>query len=95
MKKFAFRPLFPHEQCEEDPWVDRIGWATSTCYGLFIPCFLAFLFAKQNVVMQKVKLVLMHTTCDEGTVKVWLQGLDSKQSFKDRLQTPLADVCRF
>ena len=34
--------------------------------------------------MQKVKLVLMHTTCDEGTVKVWLQGLESKQSFKDR-----------
>ena len=89
LKEFAFRPLFPHERCEEDPWVDRIGWATSMFYGIVIPCFLGFLFGKQNVVMQKAKTVLMHTTCDdgnegtEGRVKVWLQGLDSKQSFKD------------
>ena len=75
----------PHAQSE----VDRIGWATAICYGLVIPCFLGFLFAKQNVVMRKVKTLLMHTTCDDGKVRVWLQGLESKQSFKDR------DVCPF
>ena len=95
LKEFAFRPLFPHERCEEDPWVDRIGWATLICYGVFIPCFLGFLFAKQNVVMRQVKTAVMHTTCDEGTVKVWLQGLETKQSFKDRTCAKSVDVCRF
>mmetsp|Transcript_36661 Transcript_36661/g.79054 ORF Transcript_36661/g.79054 Transcript_36661/m.79054 type:complete len:616 (+) Transcript_36661:836-2683(+) len=85
LKEFAFRPLFPHERCDEALWVDRIGWATAICYGLVIPCFLGFLFAKQNVVMRKVKTVLMHTTCDDGKVRVWLQGLESKQSFKDAM----------
>ena len=70
-----------HSQSE----VDRIGWATAMCYGFFIPCFLGFLFAKQSVVMRKVKTVLMHSTCDDGKVRVWLQGLESKQSFKDRV----------
>jgi len=83
LKEFAFRPLFPHERCDEALWVDRIGWATAICYGLLIPCFLGFLFAKQNVVMRKVKTVLMHTARDEGKVRVWLQGLESEQSFKD------------
>ena len=81
----------PHAQSE----VDRIGWATAICYGLVIPCFLGFLFAKQNVVMRKVKTVLMHTTCDDGKVRVWLQGLESKQSFKDRVCAKVADVCPF
>jgi len=85
LKEFAFRPLFPHERCDEALWVDRIGWATAICYGLVIPCFLGFLFAKQNVVMRKVKTAVMHTTCDDGKVRVWLQGLESKQSFKDAM----------
>jgi len=81
----------PHAQSE----VDRIGWATAICYGLVIPCFLGFLFAKQNVVMRKVKTAVMHTTCDDGKVRVWLQGLESKQSFKDRVCAKVADVCPF
>ena len=75
--------------------VDRIGWATAICYGLLIPCFLGFLFAKQNVVMRKVKTVLMVTARDEGKVRVWLQGLESEQSFKDRGCARIADVCHF
>ena len=76
-----------HAQSE----VDRIGWATAMCYGLVIPCFLGFLFAKQNVVMRKVKTAVMHTTCDDEKVRVWLQGLESKQSFKDRVCATVAD----
>ena len=75
--------------------VDRIGWATAICYGLLIPCFLGFLFAKQNVVMRKVKTAVMHTTCDDEKGRVWLQGLESKQSFKDRRCAKIADVCSF
>jgi len=83
LKEFAFRPLFPHERCDEALWVDRIGWATAICYGLVIPCFLGFLFAKQNVVMRKVKTAVMQTARNEGKVIVRLQGLESEQSFKD------------
>ena len=72
--------------------VDRIGWATAICYGLFIPCFLGFLFAKQNVVMRKVKTAVMHTARDEGKVRLWLQGLESEQSIKD-WGAKAADVC--
>ena len=75
--------------------MDRIGWATAICYGLLIPCFLGFLFAKQNVVMRKVKTAVMHTARDEGKVRVWLQGLESEQSFKDRGCAKITDVCYF
>ena len=69
--------------------VDRIGWATAICYGLVIPCFLGFLFAKQNVVMRKVKTAVMHTARNEGKVIVRLQGLESEQSFKDRVKAEM------
>ncbi|CAL1135035.1 unnamed protein product, partial [Cladocopium goreaui] len=85
LKEFAFRPLFPHERCEEAIWVDRVGWATAICYGFFIPCFLGFLFAKQNVVMRKVKTVVMQTAGNEAKVTVRLQGPKSEESEKDAL----------
>jgi hypothetical protein len=69
--------------------VDRIGWATAICYGLVIPCFLGFLFAKQNVVMRKVKTAVMQTARNEGKVIVRLQGLESEQSFKDRVKAEM------
>ena len=45
--------------------------------------------------MRKVKTVLMVTARDEGKVRVWLQGLESEQSFKDRRCAKTADVCSF
>eukprot|EP00913_Durusdinium_trenchii_P019936 g18739.t1 len=61
LKHFAFRPLFPQQRCSEAPWVDRIGWTTAFCYGVLIPCFLGFLFAKQNVVMRRVKAAMVES----------------------------------
>ena len=75
--------LFPFVGAAQSE-VDRIGWATAICYGLVIPCFLGFLFAKQNVIMRKVKTALMHTARDEGKVVVRLQGPESEQFSKDR-----------
>ena len=63
--------------------VDSVGWATAICYGFFIPCFLGFLFAKQNVVMRKVKTVVMQTAGNEAKVTVRLQGPKSEESEKD------------
>eukprot|EP00435_Cladocopium_sp_Y103_P013945 s3795_g3.t1 len=83
LKEFAFRPLFPHERCDAAMWVDWIGWSTAICYGFFVPCFLGFLFAKQNVIMRKAKILITQTDRDEGKVIVRLQGLESKQSLKD------------
>jgi hypothetical protein len=67
--------------------VDRFGWATAICYGFFIPCFLGFLFAKQNVVMRKVKTVVMHTARNEAKVTVRLQGPKSEESEKDLMES--------
>jgi len=85
LKEFAFRPLFPHNRCKEALWVDRIGWTTSICYGLFIPCFLGFLFAKQNLVMRKVKTVMPQAVRDQGQVAVRLQGPQGEEPFKDAM----------
>lgn len=63
--------------------VDRIGWTTAFCYGVLIPCFLGFLFAKQNVVMRRVKAAMVYTTCNAGKVVVHMQGLTTEQSSKD------------
>jgi len=81
--EFAFRPLFPHERCKEALWVDRIGWTTSICYGFFIPCFLGFLFAKQNLIMRKVKTVIAQAVRDQGQVVVRLQCVQGEEPFKD------------
>ncbi|CAK9032585.1 unnamed protein product [Durusdinium trenchii] len=83
LKDFSYRPLFPQQRCNEAPWVDRIGWTTALCYGVFIPCFLGFLFAEQNVIMRKVKMVNIQTAFQEGKVLVRLQGLTAEQSLKD------------
>ena len=70
--------------------VDRVGWATAICYGFFIPCFLGFLFAKQNVVMRKVKTVVMQTAGNEAKVTVRLQGPKSEESEKDLMESAVS-----
>ena len=64
--------------------VGRVGWTSAFCYGILIPAFLGFLFAKQNVMMRKAKTVMMHISHSDGQVVVRLQGPETEQSFKER-----------
>ena len=79
---FAYRPLMPHLQCKDARWVDRIGHACSTCYGVVIPCFLALLFAKQHLTMRQCKTFMAYSD-DKEEVTLQLQVMSATESLKE------------
>eukprot|EP00435_Cladocopium_sp_Y103_P046232 s1552_g13.t1 len=74
-----FRQLFPQWQCKEAKWVDWVGWTCATCYGIVIPCFLAFVFAKQHVIMRKADAFVTPVTKQNGKANVHLQEIVNEQ----------------
>ncbi|CAK9007435.1 unnamed protein product [Durusdinium trenchii] len=79
---FPFRPQFPHWLCKDALWVNWIGWSSAVCYGLMIPCCLAYLFAKQRVVMRQSDTFMMPAIKREGKWILTSQELMSKQGSK-------------
>ena len=67
--------------------VDWIGRTCATFYGVIIPCFLAFLFAKQHVTMRQSKMFLVHAHRVHEEVTLQLQG--NEACLKDRHCSPV------
>ena len=59
--------------------VDWVGWTCATCYGIVIPCFLAFLFAKQHVIMRKADTFMTPVTKQNGKASVYLQEIVNEE----------------
>lgn len=73
--------------------IDWIGWATAVCYGCFVPLFLAFLFAKQYVVMRESKTFIAQADVKGPEATLKLQTLEDTECFvKDR--TTAKGVCQ-
>eukprot|EP00913_Durusdinium_trenchii_P011303 g10615.t1 len=85
--RFAFRPLFPHllcsEQTEEAVWVDAIGRVTGVCYAVVIPSLLAFIFAKQHVLLRQSKTFIARAQSSNGNVTLQLCTCEGSQPIKD------------
>ena len=64
--------------------VDWIGRTCATFYGVVIPCFLAFLFAKQHVTMRQSKIFSLHVDHSAKEVILQLQAISSKECLQDR-----------
>ena len=65
--------------------VDWIGCTCATFYGGIIPCFLAFLFAKQHVTMRQSKIFSVHAHRVPKEVTLQLQVISNEECLKDRL----------
>lgn len=65
--------------------VDGIGRACAVFYGMVIPCFLAYLFAKQHVVMRQSKTFVVWVDGDTKEVTLHLQVLSNEEHLKDLL----------
>ena len=63
--------------------VDWIGSACATGYGVVIPCFLAFLFAKQHLTMRQCKTFFAYADNKEE-VTLQLQVLHAAEPLEDR-----------
>ncbi|CAK9045516.1 unnamed protein product [Durusdinium trenchii] len=87
--RFAFRPLFPHllcsEQTEEAVWVDAIGRVTGVCYAVVIPSLLAFIFAKQHVLLRQSKTFIARAQSSNGNVTLQLCTCEGSQPIKENL----------
>eukprot|EP00435_Cladocopium_sp_Y103_P046390 s47_g13.t1 len=78
--------------------VDWVGWTCATCYGIVIPCFLAFLFAKQHVIMQKADTFMTPVTKQNGKASVHLQEIVNEEGVhtsKDRGKYLLAAAAAY
>ncbi|CAK9004781.1 unnamed protein product, partial [Durusdinium trenchii] len=83
LESWAFRPLFPQLLCSEAAWVDWLGGACGVCYGVLIPCFLAFLFAKQHLLMLPSKTFTVSCVGGPERVTLKLQDLNDKEGVKE------------
>ena len=63
--------------------VDYVGWATALCYGVFVPCFLAFLFAKQHVVMRKSKTFSIRAESEGHAVTLKMQMMSDTEHIQE------------
>lgn len=86
LNAFSFRPLMPHLLCTDASWVDGIGRACAVFYGMVIPCFLAYLFAKQHVVMRQSKTFVVWVDGDTKEVTLHLQVLSNEEHLKDHVK---------
>ncbi|CAK9047892.1 unnamed protein product [Durusdinium trenchii] len=84
LKEFAFRKNLPHLKCDPDSWhyVDAIGFGAGFCYGVVIPCCLAYLYAKQHLALRPAKLTIAQAA-DQRDLEVWL--VDSKGSSREKM----------
>lgn len=80
LNDFSFRPLMPHLLCREASWVDGIGRVCALFYGMVIPCFLAYLFAKQHVVMRQSKTFVVWVHGDTKEVTLNLQTMSKRNA---------------
>eukprot|EP00435_Cladocopium_sp_Y103_P024194 s1814_g5.t3 len=79
---FPFRRLFPHLQCSEAKWVDWVGYACGIFYGVFIPLCLAFLFAKQRMVMRQCETFAITAKKHQGTTILHLQEATTEEGWR-------------
>ena len=77
--RFTFWSLFDHAFVSQ---VDLVGYACGIFYGVFIPLCLAFLFAKQRMVMRQCETFAITTKKHQGKKILTLQKATTEEGWR-------------
>ncbi|CAK9090057.1 unnamed protein product [Durusdinium trenchii] len=79
--EFAFRKWLPHLRCHDPSLslVDTMGYVSAFCYGVLVPCALAYLYARQHLALLPGKMMMAPSVKDgnDGALEIRLAELSS------------------